>query len=430
MRRAWHRLRTVPGLGRDSLALIGLVAVGVVATVIILSQMNFVPPWSGKESFNLEFDEAVAVSPGNGQEVRIAGVPVGVITGLHATAHNTSMVTVALDQGHPIYDNARAVLRPINPLNEMYIELNPGGPPGQFLPEDGTIPATQTSRPIQPEEVLSHLDERSRLALTALLEESDSALANAPQTLPADLRAGRTSLIDLRPVMQQLADRREHLRALVTALSQIATAAGDNDQRLTNLVNSAQQTLNVLTQRDTELRQTLGELPGLSADLRQAMSSTSALTTQLNPTLDNLNVAADDLPGALKRISKTTQHVRDTIAAAAPVVAKARPVVDDLRPIVTDVHGAFDELAPVTRWADYATAQIAPWMYDLGGFIFNTSSIFSVSDTHGGVARAQLTLNVANPTSIETPQDTTTNTFRDGEDPLGPYPKPGEGGPR
>ncbi|WP_308259548.1 MlaD family protein [Pseudonocardia sp. H11422] len=429
-RRTWQRLRTVPGLGRDVIALTGLVAVGVTAAVLILSQMNYLPPWSDKTVFDIEFDEAVAVSPGNGQEVRIAGVPVGVITDSQATDHNTSRVTVAIDQGHPVYDNARAVLRPVNPLNQMYISLDPGGPPGEPLPEGGMIPVTQTSRPIQAEEVLNHLDERSRLALTALLAESDTALASAPQLLPADLRATQKSLVDLRPVMQQLADRREHIRQFVTALSQIATAAGDNDERLTSLVNSTQQTLAVLTERDAELRQTLGELPGLSTDLRQAMSSTSALTTQLNPTLDNLDAAAEDLPGALDRLGDTTQQVRDTVAAAAPVVAKARPVVDDLRPVVTDLRGTFGELAPVTRWADYATAHVAPWMYDLGAFVYNTSGIFNVSDAQGGLARAQLQLNIANPTAIETPEDMTTNTYRHGESPLGPYPAPGEGGPR
>lgn len=429
-RRAWQRLRTVPGLGRDVLALAALVTVGVTAAVLILSQMNYLPPWSDKTVFDIEFDEAVAVSPGNGQQVRIAGVPVGVITAAHATDRNTSRVTVAIDRGHPIYDNARAVLRPVNPLNQMYISLDPGSPPGHPLPDGGVIPVTQTSRPVQPEEVLDHLDERSRLALTALLSESDTALASAATTLPAGLRATQQSLAQLRPVMQQLADRREHLRQLVTALSQIATAAGANDERLTSLVNSTQETLAVITGHDDELRQTLGELPGLSADLRQAMSSTSALTVQLNPTLDNLDAAAEDLPGALSKIVDTTAQLHDTVQAAAPVVAKARPVVDSLRPTVTDLHGTFDELAPVTRWADNATAQIAPWMYDLAAFVYNTSGIFNVSDAQGGLARAQLSLNLKSPTGIETPDDKTTNTYRDAPSPLGPYPAPGEGGPR
>jgi phospholipid/cholesterol/gamma-HCH transport system substrate-binding protein len=429
-RRAWQRLRTVPGLGRDVLALVGLAVVGVTAAVLILSQMNYLPPWSDKTVFDIEFDEAVAVSPGNGQQVRIAGVPVGVITDSQPTDRNTSRVTVAIDRGHPVYDNARAVLRPVNPLNQMYISLDPGSPPGRPLPEGGVVPVTQTSRPIQPEEVLNHLDERSRLALTALLAESDTALASSAKTLPAGLKATQQSLADLRPVMQQLADRREHLRQFVTALSQIATAAGDKDERLTSLVNSTQETLAVIGKRDNELRQTLSELPGLSADLRQAMSSTSTLTTQLNPTLDNLDAAAADLPGALSRLADTTEQVHDTVVAAAPVVAKARPVVDNLRPAVTDLRGTFDELAPVTRWADNATAQITPWMYDLGAFVYNTSGIFNVSDAQGGLARAQLSLNLQSPTGIETPEDMTTNTYRHAESPIGPYPAPGEGGPR
>jgi phospholipid/cholesterol/gamma-HCH transport system substrate-binding protein len=426
LRRTWQRLRTVPGLGRDVGVLAGLVVVGVVAATLLLSQEHYIAPWSDKVTFAIEFQEAVAVSPGNGQEVDIAGVPVGVITKSEATSRNTSLVTVAIDPGHPIYDNARAVLRPENPLNEMYISLEPGGPPGNPLPPGGMIPVTQTSRPVQVEEVLDHLDERSRLALSSLLAESD----NAPQTVPGGLAASQNTMVALRPVVAALAQRRDNIRQLVTALAQIGSAAGGNDARLISLVNSTQQTLGVLAVHDDQLQQTLGQLPGFSSDLRKAMSSTTSLTTQLNPTLDDLHAAAAQLPGALQQLGATADQVNAVAQAARPVVANARPVVSDLRPVVDDLNATFGQLEPVTRWADYATAQVAPWMYDLAAFVYNTSSIFSVADRQGGLARAQLSVSVANPTAVDTPTDATTNTFRDGGSPLGHYPAPGQGGSR
>src|SRR5438105_7929662 len=91
----WQRLRTVPGLGRDVSALAALVVIGVVAGAIILSQLNVTAPWSSRFTFKIELADAVAISPGNSQEVRIAGVQVSEITDSEPTDHNTSPVTLS-----------------------------------------------------------------------------------------------------------------------------------------------------------------------------------------------------------------------------------------------------------------------------------------------------------------------------------------------
>lgn len=427
--RAWQRVRTVPGLGRDVTALVVVVALGLAAGGVILSQMNFHWPWeSEKFAFQVEFDEAIAVSPGNSQEVRIAGVKVGDIRESRPTDHNTSIVTVAVDAGTAIYDNARAVLRPKNPLNEMYIEIAPGGPPGKPLPPNGLVPVTQTERPVQPEEVFNHLDDRSRASLTTLLSEADVALAQAPQTAPGGLRSTDKVLVELAPVVDALAQRRQNIQELVAAVSQIATAAGGNDERLTHLLDATQQTLGVLTQRNDQLGDALRQIPGFTADLDRAMQSTSTLTGQLNPTLDNLQQAAGDLPDALEQTRRTVEELGRTVGSAKPVVSKAGPVVADLNPLTARLNTALGDLKPVTAQLSYATAQIAPWMYDLGAFVYNTNSIFSVSDANGSLVRGHVSVDVQTPLGMLKPGERETNTYRDGGSPLGPYPAPGQGG--
>ncbi|GAB2967894.1 hypothetical protein GCM10017788_60710 [Amycolatopsis acidiphila] len=406
-----------------------VVALGLTAGGVILSQMNFHWPWeSDKFTFQVEFNDAVAVSPGNSQEVRIAGVKVGDIRAAQPTDHNTSLVTVAVDAGNTIYDNARAVLRPKNPLNEMYVEISPGGPPGKPLPPGGVIPVTQTERPVQPEEVFDHLDDRARAAVTSLLDESDVALASAPQTLPGGLTATDDTLVKLQPVVDALAKRRENIQQLVTAISQISAAAGNNDQRLTSLVDATQQTLGVLAQRNDQLGSALGKLPGFTDELNRAMQGTAGLTAELDPALTNLNQAASGLPGALAETRQTVDELGRTVQSAKPVVAKAGPVVADLGPITAQLNSTFGDLKPVTAQLGYATAQLAPWMYDLGAFVYNTNSIFSVSDANGGLVRGHVSVDLQSPLGMTKPGDRDTDTYRDGGSPLGPYPAPGQGG--
>ncbi|MEV5303228.1 hypothetical protein [Amycolatopsis methanolica] len=265
---------------------------------------------------------------------------------------------MSLDTGHTVYSNAKAVLSTKAPLNVMFVSLDPGGPPGTPLPANDTVPVSQTKRVIQPSELLSKLDERTRDALQTLLGEADTALANAPAQLPDGLRATDATVNAFRPVVEQLQTRRGTISKLVTSLSQISTAAGHDDGRLADLVASLQQTLSVLSQRDTELSGTLSQIPGFSDDQTHAMGSVRDLTGELNPTLDGLRSASTTLPPALSRVTGMVDRAGPLVAAAKPVVSEAKPVVVDLRPLAGDVHTAFDQLAPVTGYLPSATG---PW---------------------------------------------------------------------
>lgn len=388
--RAWERIRTVPGLGRNVTAMVVLIVLGVIGGSAILGNQRFIPPWSARYEFVADFAQAPAVNPGQQPKVRIAGVEVGQITKSDVSPDGKARLTMSLEPGHPIYRNAHLVLRPTNPLNEMYVEMNPGGPPAEQLPPGGVLPATQTERPVQPDEVLNHLDERSRAALTNLLSASDVALANAPQNLPAGLTATDGTLVNLKPVLDALQTRRDNIAKLVTSLSQISTAVGHNDSRLAGLLDASEQTLTALSTHNADLQNTLAQLPGTTNALRQAMSGVNDLTGQLNPTLDNLSKASGQLPQALQKAGSVVDNLGRTVQAARPVVSAAGPVVNDLRPVVGNVNTALTALQPLTADLGPDSATLVSYLGDLQAFIYNTNGAFSLSDANGGFIRGHL----------------------------------------
>lgn len=385
--RTWERIRTVPGLGRNLLILAFLIVVGLASTSTILTNQRFIPPWSQRYEIAADFESVPAVNPGQQPKVRIAGVEVGQVTGSTVADGGRARLNLSLQPGLKIYRNAHMVLRPTNPLNEMYVEINPGGPPAAALPPNGVIPASQTERPVQPDEVLDHLDARSRAAVTDLLSTSDVALANAPQQLPAGLNATDAVMQQYKPVLDSLQARRENIARLVTALSKISTAVGHNDQRLTELIDAADNTLSTLSQHQADLQATIAQLPGTTGQLKRAMSSVNNLTGQLNPTLDNLNKASTQLPGTLRKLGGTVDNLGRTVQAARPVVSEAGPVVNDLRPVVNDAQSTFRDLEPVARDAGPDSALLVSYLNDLQAFIFNTNGTFSLSDANGGFIR-------------------------------------------
>jgi phospholipid/cholesterol/gamma-HCH transport system substrate-binding protein len=385
-----ERLNTVPGLRRDVAALAILMIVGVVAAVIIKTHLGGSAPWTDQTVVKAEFAQVPGLNPKSQNSVTMAGVKVGTVTKAEATKHGSAIITMKLTGDHDLYRNARAVLRPKNPLNEMQVELSPGTPAGKAMPRTGTIPLAHTETAVQADEILSHLDERSQVALTDLLLESDVALARAPQNLGKGVSATTDTLKVAQPVVEALQTRRAKIAKLVTALADISSAVGKDDKRITRLAGSTQKTLAVLADGDDALRASLKELPGLTDEVRNALTSTQELTEQLDPTLDSLHHASGALPPALKRLESTVGHLDDTVEAARPALKRARPVIADLRPTVANLETSVGSVRQVTNLLDGDTQTVMSYLTDVKAFVYNTSSVFGAGDANGGIIRGHL----------------------------------------
>jgi phospholipid/cholesterol/gamma-HCH transport system substrate-binding protein len=389
-RRFVERVKTEPGLKRNVSVLVVLVALAAVSGGVILTNQRLNLPWDDKFAFYATFAGTPGVSPDHGQEVRIAGVSVGEIRTADVDDRGQARLELSIDPQYKVYDNATVVLRPKSPLNEMYVELNPGSAKGKPLAEQGVLPVTASQRPIQIDEVLGHLDDNSRAALTTLLVESDTALAAAPQNLPQGLAATDKVVQKLQPVLTALDSRRDSIQRLVSALRQVSGAVGDDGVRLKSLADSLQTTLSSLGQKSSSLDSVLGQLPDLTKQLKLATDSVQALSGQLDPALDGLKNASGTLPDSLSKLTGTVDRLNETVDVASPVVDKAMPVVADLRPYVRDLNVALPDLRVTTTRLDPVTNALVKYLPDLGGFVVNTHSMTSMADANGGILRGML----------------------------------------
>ena len=327
------------------------------------------------------------------------GVIVGQITEARVNKQGLAELKMSLEPEYEVYDNATLVLRPKSPLNEMYVEVDPGGPPAEKVASGSTLPVTNTERPVQVDEVLSHLDDDARAALTTLLAEADVALARADRTLPSGLDAASAVTEDLRPVLSQLEKRRAKLAELVSALGDISGTVAEDDARLTKLADGLSKTLSAVSDESGDLDAALAELPALASRLSSSTKAVSALTKELDPTLRDVHDATDTLPDALQRVDSTVRRLRMTVEVATPTIKHARPLVADLRPAVSDLRRALPVAARSTARIDPATAVLVKYLPDLGAFIVNTHSLTSMRDANGGILRGLL---MVNSTSVPT----------------------------
>lgn len=391
-RNSVDRIRAVPGLPRDVLVIIALFAIGLAVGGYILSQQRIVFPWQDRVSFQAGFDEVPSISPGNGQELRVAGVTVGEITDAEVGDDGRAVLTMSFDPGKAtIYEDATIELRPKSPLNEMYVNVVDIGTPDAGKITGGEMLDRVTGRhPIPVDEVLSHLDENSREAAGVLLAELDTALATAPESLPPGVVAADTTLQGLESLSTSLRDRRDLLAQLVTGLADIGTGLGQDDARLASLVSNATSTLDAIAAQDDSLRSVLDQLPGLTDDLGTATEALVDLTGELNPTLDDFRAAADILPGALDDLDATIAQVDRTLGVAGPFLADARPVIADLRAATVDLRPATHHVRNLTPMLDPVTAGVVDFLPDIRSFTYNTNSALSGEDANGPIMRGLL----------------------------------------
>src|SRR5258708_10975120 len=161
----------------DFVAIIVLIVLAAVVSGYILSHERLSWPWSSTYTLNAEFQTGQAVTPGQGQTVRISGVQVGEV-GNVTLKNGIAFVSLNIDPkfSHLIHTNATALLRPKTGLKDMFIEVNPGSNNAPVAQQAYTIPVSATNPDINPEQILASLAADTRSYLDLLVNGAGQGL--------------------------------------------------------------------------------------------------------------------------------------------------------------------------------------------------------------------------------------------------------------
>jgi phospholipid/cholesterol/gamma-HCH transport system substrate-binding protein len=150
-------------------------------TITILVYFGFTKHIPFKHDYRLKAVFATAVNIRPKSPVRIAGVTVGKVTGLQREG-DTGLVSMEIEnKGLPIHADATLKIRPrIFLEGNWFVELQPGSPSVKTLSSGATIPITQTSDPVQLDQVLDALNTDTRANLQNFLQGYGDALTREP----------------------------------------------------------------------------------------------------------------------------------------------------------------------------------------------------------------------------------------------------------
>ncbi len=297
---------------------------------------------------NAEFSTAQAVTPGQGQTVRVSGVQVGEI-GNVSLKNGVAIVSMDIDQKykHLIHTDAYALLRPRTGLKDMFVELNPGSTHAPIAKPGYTIPASNTLPDINLDEVLSSLDSDTRAYLDLLVNGGGQGLKqNGGNQLAQVLERFEPTHRDLARLNGAVAQRGANLRRLVNSLQRLNTALATKQSQIVSLVDASSRVFRAFASENQNVSRAIGDLPATLTQTQQTLAKVQTFAKLLGPTATKLLPAAGALPAAnaaLTALAKpSTPIVRNQIR---PFVIAARPVVRQLRPASVNLAKATPNLS-------------------------------------------------------------------------------------
>lgn len=242
--------------------------------------------------YRAEFANVSGLRPGD--DVRVAGVQVGKITGIEVNeeTRTTAIVTFALSEKQPLLSNSGLVMRYQNLLGQRYLSIVQPARLGTELAEGQTVPIARTSpgfdltallngfRPLfdvlKPEDV----NKLSESVIKVLQGEGGTVSDLLGQTAQlTDFLADRDALFGevmdgLTPVLVDLAGQGDQLRGTIRQLTVFMSGLARHRKEFGTTIDDISQVLDV---SETFLRSIRGPL---SADVEKAKATLDMFATE------------------------------------------------------------------------------------------------------------------------------------------------------
>lgn len=387
----------------DFTAIVALLLVATAVSVYILNEQRLRFPLIEEKPFVLKgaFSTGQAVTPGQGQTVRVSGVRIGDISKVDLE-NGRAIITFDIDPEHRglVRENWSALLRPKTGLKDMFVELMPGkgdAPParrGWVMPIDSTLPD------VNPDEFFSSLDADTRDYLKLLLNGARGGLQGRADDLNAVLKRFEPTYRDIELVTGEVAKRRTELRRLITSLNRLNTELGSKDDDLAQLVDSSATVFRQFAAERDNLSATFAKLPGALSQTTDTLGKVDRMAAVLRPASERLRPAVRALGRANQLTAPSAREIAPLLKAdVRPFVREARPLVRELTPAAHDLVDAEPELKRTIhqlnrlfnllgynrdgREGPEKKGRDEGYLFQLAWLAHQSVSIFSGQDAHG-----------------------------------------------
>jgi phospholipid/cholesterol/gamma-HCH transport system substrate-binding protein len=288
---------------------VGIVSMGIIGLVTGLAFMVGLLHLL-EHTYTMEGSFTDAAGLRIGDDVKLAGVKVGRVTGVDADrAHGRVTVTWVVNNGVDIRDEAGADIALETLLGSKYIRItNPSKGDDLYADlsrDDRLIPVDRTTTPVD-------VFDLTREATTRIEETDNDKLNQLIKQLATITEGKRATITDLIQSVGTLSsainEREGQLDNLLQSADQLSANLADKDQTLVTLIDESRTILDFLVQRRDEL----------SAALGAGSDAVRSLSVLIDTNADELDAILDDLQPTLATVDSDMSGLNRGLALAGP----------------------------------------------------------------------------------------------------------------
>ncbi|HEX8102484.1 MAG TPA: MlaD family protein [Solirubrobacteraceae bacterium] len=355
------------------------------------------------------FDNASFVI--EGEDVKVAGVKVGIVESLHVTREDKAAIVLRITS--PAYKDfradARCLIRPQSLIGEKFVECTPtqrhavgaqlppplatirsGAGKGQRL-----LPVEQTGRSVDLDLINNVMRLPYRQRFSIILNELGGAVAGRSEDLKEVIRRADPALREVDDVLDILGEQNKTLARLAERSDEALAPLARDRKRVTGFIKSSGEVAAATAARRSDLEADIQRLPRFLAELTPTMQRLGELSDQAAPVLADLGARAPQVNRVFSELgpfsragTPALQTLGDAAQVGIPALDASRPVVRDLRALARDARPVGDTLSELLR-SIQRTGGI-PRLMDL---LFYTVSSSNGYDEFGHYLRARLLVN-------------------------------------
>jgi phospholipid/cholesterol/gamma-HCH transport system substrate-binding protein len=363
----------------------GALLVGFVLVLVVLFG------GSSGHKYHLMFENGGQLVSGN--QVLVAGQPIGKVDDITLTNDGQVDVTVSVDE--PLHQGTTAVIRAtsLSGIANRYVSIAPGPNNAPKLSNDATLTGDKTTTPVDLDQLFDTFNPRTRVGLRNFIQGNAAIYNGHTSGARSTYKYLAPSLGATQRLFAELTQDRHALSQFLVQGSRALGAIGQRRNDLSALTANANQALGAIASQNNALDRSLVAFPPA---LRQA-----------NTTFVNLRAALDDLTPVVNDFKPATKDLAPFLRKLRPVAERSVPTLHSLRLAITrpgkhnDVTDSLRELPRVERSAGTHLPQAVeglnasqpfmqfarPYMPDLMGFLSKFAEVTSYYDTNGHYAK-------------------------------------------
>jgi phospholipid/cholesterol/gamma-HCH transport system substrate-binding protein len=367
--------------------------VGALLAALALVMVLLFGTGGSNHKYKLLFETGGQLVPGN--EVLVAGQPIGSVEEIDLTDDWQAEVTISVDD--PLHEGTEAVIRStsLSGVANRYVGVTRGPDDAPELEDGAVISGERTTTPVDLDQLFNALDGQARRGLQKVIQGFAALYEGAGEDANESYKYLNPGLSSTQRLLAELTRDQEVFTDFLVDGSKVVTAIAQRRDDLSSLVGNANTALGAIARENEAFDRALVALPPA---LRQA-----------NTTFVNLRAALDDLDPLVATSKVATRDLAEFLRDVRPVANKAVPVFRDLHLVVrragktNDLNELLRDLPRVRRRGSSAfpasvdalnasqdTVEFArPYIPDVLGWLTKFGQVTAYYDANGHYARVQ-----------------------------------------